>query len=179
MLLPADDLLDPLGLRPRLDHLAADFRADLGDDAQDVAQGRVGLRPADEVRRRQREEVGDVAVDVMRLVVHVAKLVGQRRQFPAEAAVDGFRAGQMVAGGADAADPGDDARQLFDRPADDEPLETAQLGNLEVAILHAPVVVEEDLDLAVPFQARDGVDADRSGHQRILLCNSDPAIPKR
>ncbi len=37
-------------------------------------------------------------------------------------------------------------------PADAEPLEAAQLRHLEIGVLHIPLVVEEDVDLAVPLQ---------------------------
>ena len=41
-----------------------------------------------------------------------------------------------------------------------ELLEAAELGDLQVDVLDVPLVVEEDVDLAVAFQAGDGVDGD-------------------
>jgi hypothetical protein len=105
--------------------------------------------------------------------------VGQLRALVAEAAVDRLGAGHVVARRADAADAGHDARQLLDRPALDEALEAAQLGDLEVAVLDRPVVVEEDLDLAVALEPGDRVDADAAGHRAILLCSREAGRPKR
>ena len=62
--------------------------------------------------------------------------------------------------GAHAADAVGDARHFLGRPADAELLEAAQLGDDEVGVRHIPLVVQEDLDLAVAFQARDGINAD-------------------
>ena len=133
-------------------------------DAEDVARRGVGVGAEHEVGGGQGVEVGDVAVDVVRVVVHVAQLVGERRDLVAEAAVDGLGAGHVVARRADAADAGHDARQLLDRPADDEALEAAQLGDLEERVLDGSVVVEEDLDLAVALEPGDRVDADLAAH---------------
>ncbi len=140
--------------RPRhADHLAADLQADLGHHAQDVAHRRVGVRAQDEIRRRQRVEVGGVAVDVVGVVVHVAELVRERRHLVVEAAVHGLGARHVVAGRAHAADAGDDAGQFLDGPADDELFEAAQLRDLEVAVLDRSGVVQEDRDLPVALPA--------------------------
>ena len=60
-----------------------------------------------------------------------------------------------------------------------EALETAQLGDLEEAVLDRAVVVQEDLDLAVALEPRDRVDADLARHGRTLLCNSEAGRPNR
>ena len=41
-----------------------------------------------------------------------------------------------------------------------EGLKAAQLRDLEVGVGNIALLVEEDLDLAVPFQAGDGIDGD-------------------
>ena len=164
-------------LGPRGDDGATDLEAHFADHAEDVAYRRVGVWPHDEVRSRQSIEMRDVAVDVVRVVVHVAQLLGQRSDLAAEAAVDGLGAGHMVTGRADAADAGHDARQLLDRPPYDETFEPAQLGDLEEAILDSAVVAEKNLDLAVALEAGDGVDADLPRHCRMLLCSSEDGTP--
>ena len=50
----------------------------LATTPEDVALGGVGVGTAHEIGRGQGVEVGDVAVDVVGVVVHVAQLVGQR-----------------------------------------------------------------------------------------------------
>ena len=84
----------------------------------------------------------------------------------------------MVGLGAHAADARRDASQLFDRTPQAEALEAAQLGDLEVDVLHLVVVVDEDLDLAVTFEAGDGVDAYLL-HQTLALLSSELARPNR
>ncbi|MCU0508608.1 MAG: hypothetical protein MUC34_09410 [Anaerolineae bacterium] len=66
----------------------------------------------------------------------------------------------MMRFGADAADAVRNHRHLFDRPADGELLEAAQLGNLEVGVGNVPFVVQEDGDFAVALEARDWIDGD-------------------
>ncbi len=105
--------------------------------------------------------------------------MGQLRAFVAEATVDGLRAGHVVARRADAADARDDARQLLDRPALDEPFEAAELGDLEVTVLYRALVVEKDLDLAVALEPGDGVDADAPRHDATLLSSSEAGSAKR
>jgi hypothetical protein len=58
---------------------------------------------------------------------------------------------------ADAADAVGEQGHLLHRAADAEALEAAQLGNLEVGVGDLALVVQEDLNLAVAFQAGDGV----------------------
>jgi len=92
--------------------------------------------------------------------------------------VDGLGGGHVVGLGTHAADTRRDTRQLFDRTPEAEALEAAQLGDLEVDVLHLVVVVDEDLDLAVTFEPGDGIDAYLS-HQTLALLSSELARPKR
>ena len=73
--------------------------------------------------------------------------------------------------GADATDACRDARHLLDRPVAAEHLETAQLRDLEVGVREAAVVVEEEVDLAVAFEAGDRIDGD-GPHGRTCLLRS-------
>ncbi len=167
------DALDLLRLAARLDHRAADLETDLGDHAQHIAFGRVGVGAHDEVGGGEGVEMGDVAVQEVGVVVHLTQLDGERRHFAAEAGVDRLGAGHVVRRGAHAADASHEPRELLDRPTHDEALKTAQLGDLEDAVLYGAVVVEEDLDLAVTLEAGDRIDADLPRHVRTLLCSSD------
>ena len=122
--------------------------------------------------------MGDVAVDVVGVVVHLPQLVREGRHLVAEAAVHGLGAGQVVARRAHPADARDDPGQLLDGAADHEPLEAPQLGNLEVAVLDRAPVVEEDLDLPVPLEPGDGIDADSPAHGPNLLSQEGRREPE-
>ena len=68
----------------------------------------------------------------------------------------------MVGGGADATDAAGDLGHVFGGPSDAEDLEAAQLGHLEVGALDVALVIEEDVNLAVTFEAGDGVHREAS-----------------
>ena len=121
----------------------------------------------------------DVAVDVVSVIVHVAQLMGDGSHFIPETAVNSLCTGHVVAGGADSADAGDNAGQFLDGPAHDETLKTAQLGDLEEAVFHRAVIVQEDLDFAMPLEAGDWIDRNRTGHERWLLCSVEVGMPNR
>ncbi|MCZ7554101.1 MAG: hypothetical protein M5U05_16215 [Anaerolineales bacterium] len=55
------------------------------------------------------------------------------------------------------ANPIGQQRHLFDRTTDAESLETAQLRDLEVGVGDISVRIQEDVDLAMSFQAGDWV----------------------
>ena len=78
--------------------------------------------------------------------------------------VGGFGGGHVMRLRADAADAVGQHRHFFDRPAHAKLLEAAQLGDLKVGVGDVALVVQKDLDLAVPFQARDRVNADSLHH---------------
>ncbi len=77
--------------------------------------------------------------------------------------------GQEVADRADPADAGGDPGHLVERAALAEPLEAAELGDVELGVGHLSGVVEIDGDLGVAFDARDGVDDNPLSHRRIRL----------
>ena len=85
-----------------------------------------------------------------------------------EQGVEGLRGGQVMGLGADAADAGRQVRHVLGRSADAELLEAAQLGDLQVGVGHIACVVQEDVDLAVTFKPRDGVDGN-TFHGETLL----------
>ena len=124
--------------------------------------GAVG--PDDEVRPAQEIEVQRVVLEHEQVVEELAELVGRRRRVDVVQVVEGPGRRHVVRRRADAADALRDARHLLGGPADAEPLEPAQFGDLEVRVGHLALVVQEDLDLAVAFEARDGVDGDVLAH---------------
>ncbi len=79
--------------------------------------------------------------------------------------------------GANAADTGGDARQFLNRTALAEFLEAAQFRYLKVAVGQFTIVVDEQVNLAVPFQARDRI-YDNALHT-CTLRSKDPAMLKR
>jgi hypothetical protein len=60
----------------------------------------------------------------------------------------------------DAADAAGDRGHVFGLAAAAELLEAAQFRHLEVGVGDIPFVIQENVDLAVPFEASDGIDAD-------------------
>ena len=63
-------------------------------------------------------------------------------------------------GGADAADAAGDLRHVLRRAAEGEHLEAAQFGHLQVGAFDVALVIEEDVNLAVAFEAGDGIDGE-------------------
>ena len=62
------------------------------------------------------------------------------------------------------------ARELLDRAPLDELLESPQLGNHQIAVRELTRVIDEEVDPAVPFEPRDGVDGDSSVHLTHCSC---------
>ncbi len=65
---------------------------------------------------------------------------------------------------ADPADPVGDDRHLLGHPPDAELLEAAQFRDLEIGVLHRPLIVQEDVYPAMPFQTGDRVDRNARRH---------------
>ena len=120
------------------------------------AAGRVGTE--NKVRAAQGVEVGRVVGGVEDAIEQLAELLGRGRRIDVKDAVQGLRGRQVVRLGADAADAGGQVRHVFRLPADAELLESAEFGNLHVGVGHVAVLVKENVDLAVAFQPRHGVD---------------------
>ncbi len=101
------------------------------------------------------------------VVGHIEGVVEELTQHPAGARrrdvvdrVGSLGGGHVVCLGTDTADAVRQCWHVLDGTSDAEGFEAAQLGNLEVGVLDVPLVVEEDLDLAVTLQTRDGIDGD-------------------
>jgi hypothetical protein len=103
--------------------------------------------------------VGGVVGDVEGAVQQLAQFLGRRRRVYVIDRVGGFGGGHVVRLRAHAADAVGEQRHLLHRPAHGEPLEPAQLRDLEVRIGDVALLVQEDLDLAVSFQPGDRINA--------------------
>ncbi len=91
----------------------------------------------------------------------------------ADAGNDVHRLGgrQVVAHRADAAEPLDEDRRLPVGAALDEPLETAELDDVEPRAGDLALVVELDGDLPVALDSGDGLYGDLSSHDAVLQSN--------
>jgi hypothetical protein len=159
------DLDDTMPGVPSIDDLLADLRADLLDDAEDVAVGRRRVRSDDEVGAGQDVEMGGVVGDVEGVVEELSEHPPGARRRDLVHRIGGLGGGHVVSLRADAADPVRESRHVLDGAAYAEGLEAAQLGDLEVGVLDVPGFVEDDLDAPMTLEARDRVDAD-AGHER-------------
>ncbi len=83
--------------------------------------------------------------------------------------VGGFGGGHVVRFRAHAADAVGQQGHLLHRAANAEALEAAQLGDLEVGVGDVALLVQEDFDLTVAFQAGDGINRDSLCHSCLLL----------
>ncbi len=167
-LAPAEHLDDRVAVLAHGNDLAANFQADLVDHPQDVALGHRRIGPHDEVRPGQDVEGGGVVGDEEGAVKQLAQQLGGAGRIDVVDRVRRLDSRHVMGFGAHTADAAGDDRHLFDRPADGKLLEAAQLRDLEVGALDAAGVVQEDLDLAVPFQAGYRVDRDM-GHAILLI----------
>ena len=66
----------------------------------------------------------------------------------------------MVRLGAHAADAVDEQGHFLNRATDTEAFEAAQLRDLEIGIGDFAICIEENFNLAVPFQAGNGINRD-------------------
>ena len=132
-----------------------------GGDADDVADGRVGVHAQEEVGRGEVEEVQGVGLEHLAVVHQAAHLLRRRGQLARPGADDdvhGLGRGQVVADRADAAEPLDEDGGLPVGAALDEALEAAELDDVETGLDDLAGVVQPDGDLAVALDAGDGFD---------------------
>ena len=129
--------------------------------ADDVALRDVGTEAEQQVGRGQVEEVQRVALNDLAVMHQPADAVGSLGHRPAaDHAVQRLGRGQVVRDRADAAQALHHHRHLPVGPADDELLEAAELDDVQAHLLQTLLVVEQQRDLAMAFDARDRVDHD-------------------
>jgi hypothetical protein len=112
------------------------------------------------------EEMQGVRLEHLAVVHKPPHLLGRRREpLGADARDDVHRLGgsQVMAHRADAAEPLDEDRSFPVGAALDEPLEAAELDDVEARADDLAIVVELDSDLPVALDAGDGFYGDLSG----------------
>ena len=114
----------------------------------------------DEVGAAQDEHVQRMVFEHEGVIDQLANLAAGGGGLDLVEVVQRLGRGHVMGGGANAADAAGDLRHVLRRAAEGEHLEAAQFGHLEVGALDVALVVEEDVDLAVAFEAGDGVDGD-------------------
>jgi hypothetical protein len=134
-----------------------------------------GGAPHHEIGTSEDVEVGGVVTGEEGGVEELAQLPGRVGDLDAEDVVAGLRRRQVMGLATDPADTGRDSRHLLHRPADAEGLEAAQFRHDEEAVGDLALVVEEDVDLAVPFESSDRIDRD-PGHS-VSLPPRLPLVP--
>ncbi len=143
----------------------------VGDDPDDVADGRVGIGAEEQVGRGQVEEVQGVRLEHLAVVHQPAHLFGRRGEALGRDAGDGVHGlgrGQVVADRADAAEALHEHGRLPVGAALDEALEAAELDDVQPGLGHRVAVVQVDGDLAVALNAGDGFDGDLACHDVLL-----------
>jgi hypothetical protein len=142
------------------DDFLAGLNADLADDADDVALLGRGLGADDKVGSAQDEDVQGVVFEHEGVIDQLADLASRRGGLDLVEGVEGFGGGHVMRGGADTADAAGDLRHVLCRTAEGEHLEAAQFGHLQVGAFDVALVIEEDVNLAVAFEAGDGINGE-------------------
>ena len=157
----------------------AHFDPDLLDHAHHVALLRRRLRSDNEVRAAQDVDVQGMVLHDEGVIDQFANLPGGGRRLNLVKVIQRLGGGHVVRGGANPADATGDLGHLLGGPAQAEDLETAQLGDLQVGPLHIALLVQENVNLAVAFQAGNRVNRHpaplrvgrRSGARRRFIPN--------
>jgi hypothetical protein len=153
----ADHLLAELAQQHAL---PGDLRVGAGD-ADDVALLHRRFEAEQQVGRRQVEEVQRVGLEDLPVVHQPPDLLGGGGDGQgADHRVEGLGGGQVVAHRADAAQALHHHRHFPVGAALDEFLEAAELDDVQPRLAHVAGLVEQQRDLAVALDARDGVDGD-------------------
>ena len=155
------------------------------DEANDVADGRVGIEPEQQVGRAEMEEAERVGLYDLAHVHQFAQHLRRLRNLAADDGVAGLGAGEQMADRADAAGARGDLGHLGEMPAFAELFKTAELHDVETRVVHLAPAVEMDGDLGVALDAGHGVDGDGLGCHVSRTSNSSqstaasgrPAIP--
>src|ERR1017187_9801704 len=143
-----------------VDDFLAGLNANLPNDADDVALLGRSFRAHDEVGSAQDKEVQGMVLQRERVIDQLADLAARRGGLDLVEIVEGLGGGHVMRGGANTADATGDLRHVLRRAAKGEHLEPAQFGDLQVGAFDVALVIEEDVDLAVAFEACDRVDGE-------------------
>ena len=114
-------------------------------------------KPNSEVGQKPGEEVQGVRLEELPVVHEPAHLLGRGGELlTADEPVDRLGGAEVVAHGADAAEPLDGHGHLPEHTALDEPLEAPELDDVEPGLGNIIVFVEQQRHLPVPFDTGDG-----------------------
>src|SRR5208337_2067040 len=111
----------------------------------------------DEVRPTQGIEVRGMVGGVEDAVKQLPEFLGRRRRIDVEQIVQRLGGRHMMRFGANAADPRREVGHVLGETPHAELLKAAEFRNLQVDVFDVPLVIEEDIDLPMAFQACDGV----------------------
>ena len=151
----------------------------LGDQAEDVARGRLGVPAEEKVGAAEMEEAEGMRLEDLPQIHQPAQLDRGRRDLHREQHIARLRRRQQMADGADAADAGAEPGHLPEGPALAESLEAAKLGDVEARSATCIVFIEKDGDLRVAFDPRHRVDDDALGHDRSVATLNAEVQPLR
>jgi len=176
---------DLVALLQVLDDAAPRLLAHFGDQPENVPLGRIHIGTDQEIRPGQDIKVRGVVPADKGRVDQFANLARRNRRLHAEHPVCGLGGGHVVRRGTHSADPLRDARHLFHGAPLAERLKAPELGHLEVGIGYVAGLIEEQRDLAVTLQPRDGVDANaphagppsRRGSPALWLAHTRQPVP--
>ena len=128
-------------------------------DADDVALGDIAVEAEQQVRRTEVEEVQCMRLQHLAVMHQPAQLFGGRRQLlGADDDIERLGSRQMVRHRADAAQALDHDRHFPVRPPLDEFLEATKFDDVQAHLMDLVLVVEQDGDLAMAFDAGYRVD---------------------
>jgi hypothetical protein len=170
-----------------LEDLAGDLKSHFGHDSEEIPFGNRSGGADDEVRGGQGVEVRRVIGREEDAVEQLAEFLGRRRRIDVEQCIQGLTGRHVVGLGTHPADPIGQVGHVFGGTAEAEPFEAAEFRDLQIGVGHFTFVSEEDVDLAVAFEACDRIDRDppvlgRRGHGQVLLgtallCRLDGRMP--
>ena len=159
---PANHLDQGVAVAAHFEHLGGDVHPHFLHHTEDVPLGGRGRGPDDEVRPAQSIEMGRVVGRVEDAVEQLSQLLGGRRRLDVEERVEGLGCRHVMSLGAHSADPRRKVRHILRGPPHAKPLEAAELRDLQVGVGDVPLLVEEDVDLPVPFETGDRIDRNPS-----------------
>ena len=134
------------------------------DHAEDVAFSDRCIRSHHKVWSAESIEVCGVIGTVERHVEQFAQEFRRTRRVDLICHVCCFGCRHVMRLRAHAANAIRDQRHFLDGTSHHEAFKAAQFGNLEIRVGDVALLIKEDLDLAVPLQACDGVNGYSLGH---------------
>jgi hypothetical protein len=163
----ADDFLPELAQQ----HAAlGDFRV-FGGDTDDIAPRHIAIKTEEQIRRAEMEEMQRVRLQHLAVVHQAAQFLGSWRQlFGADDDIHRLRRGQMVRHRADAAQALHHDRHFPVRAPLNEFFKAPEFDDMQAHLMHLVVLIEQDGDLAVAFNPRNGVNGNATQALGMFGC---------